>query len=204
MGGVGEGRGFGGGAEVRLGGVGRFVELEPVHLPRAIAPGPSVVLAGADLVEFLRRNVVAPEVRAVVETVEGLGDRMPAEADGVAQPRRENLPPGTVRSGAQHGGGLGVRLAAVVAGRTGGDVEPAVGAHGQRAVGMLAGVRQVLDDGAGRRQRTVRGHVRHEHLLVGGDVQLAVMKRQAVSVGDVLCDHPLLVGGPVAVGIAQQ
>ncbi|MNV86979.1 hypothetical protein D3C71_1810590 [compost metagenome] len=69
---------------------------------------------------------------------------------------------------------------------------------------MLPRIRQVVDDDARGGQRAVRLDICHQHLLVGGDVQLALAMSEAVGELQILRHDLLLIGHAIAVRVAQQ
>ena len=109
--------------------------VEAVHVR------PAVEGAALDAVEFVRREVVAKQVAAVLGGVERAVPRRPVEADAVAQAGRVDLALRAVGREAHHRGATRVLFLADVAGRALREVEPAVRAEadGARDVRAVAG-----------------------------------------------------------------
>ena len=153
-----------------------------VELALAVDVGPAVLLAFLDEVQLLHLLVVAEPVDAVIEAVQRAGRRMPAEADGVAQARREDLSRLAVEARLEDGGVLRVRLVALVAGGADLDVEHPVRPDRERAVLVLAGVRQVVDDPPEVAEGAVRQDIGHVHVPGGDHVGFAGVDRDPMHV----------------------
>jgi hypothetical protein len=140
----------------------------------------------------------------MVEAPQFAGLRLPAEADGVAQAGGKDGALLAVRRDAQDGRIFRVALIADVAGAAHAQVQHAVGAEGDGAVRMLAGIRQVADQQFQLAQAAVAEDVGDEQFLDRDEVQLVVADCQAVRAGAAGHGDRRAVGLAVAVGIAQQ
>ena len=158
----------------------------------AVRERPAVEAALHDAVQLAGREVVAEQIAAVVGRVELAAVGLPVEADGVAQPRREDLALAAVGPEAQHRRAARVLLDADVAARADRDVQPAVGAEAHRARPVVAAAGQPGDDAlerardaCARRRRSARAR------RVGlADVEPAVVEVDAVRAVQPLEERP--------------
>jgi hypothetical protein len=88
-----------------------------------------------------------------------------------------------------------------VTGRARTDVEHIVRADRERAVEVLTGVRQVVDQRFDRTDATIRAERRAEHLFGSHEVEQAVMNRQAVEARPVDDHHRRAVGSSIGIQI---
>src|SRR5690606_3123982 len=131
-------------------------------------------------VQLFGRRVIAAPVRAVVHAPQLAGLRVEGETDGVAQPPGVEGASGAIEPRPDQRCVLGVRLDARVARAADGDVEHAVGADRERAVGVLAAVRQVCDERARRAESAVAAYVRNVNGCRRGEIRAALVQRDAV------------------------
>lgn len=99
---------------------------------------------------------------------------------------------------------LGIGLVARVTGRAHADVEHLIRAKGQRAVGVLTAIGQVVDDPFLWTQRPVRVYGGAIHVVGRGDIQLPVGDDQAVRPWPREDHLRFGVQGSVFIGILQQ
>ena len=128
---------------------------------------------------------------------------MPAEPDRVAQAAGEDRAFAAVGGQAHDGRVLGVALGARVAGRADAQVELPVRAQAERAVGMLAGVGEIVGEQPQGTDVAVRQQVTDEQLAHGCYVDFAAADRHAMQVRSAQ-DRLLGVGAPVAVLVLHR
>src|SRR5690606_24792455 len=174
-----------------------------IDLAVAVDVRPAVACAPAQLVELFDRSVVAEPVDAVIHAVQAARDRVPAEADGVAQSGREDLAPARAGIDAQQGRALRVRLLAGVARRADGHVQEVVRTEGERAVGMRAAIRQSFRQPLEIRDAAVFAQVPRVHGLHVGQIDPLAADRDAVPPVD-LQYYFLHVRDAVAVRVSQH
>ena len=153
--------------------------------PGAVAVGPAVVAAGHDRVDFVRREVVAEQVAAVVARPELAAAGRKGQADTVAQPPGEERRPTAGGGNFQDGRAARILLDAGVATRTGRNVKISVASHDHAAGPVpLAG-----------------GQIGGDHLdPVGAQIPVPVGKSQQAAV---LGDHQVGAGETETVGTVE-
>ncbi|MCU1187019.1 fimbria/pilus outer membrane usher protein [Stenotrophomonas maltophilia] len=151
--------------------------IHPVLAPDV---GPTILLSFLNAVELLGLLIVAQVVDAVIHPPQLPRFGVPSKADGVPQAAGKDGPALAIRRGPQQRRMLGIGLVARVTGRAHADVEHPIGAKGQRAVGVLTAIGQVVDDPSLGTQRAVRVYGGAIHVVGRGDIQLPVGDGQPV------------------------
>lgn len=129
--------------------------IHPVLAPDV---GPTILLSFLNAVELLGLLIVAQVVDAVIHPPQLPRFGVPSKADGVPQAAGKDGPALAIRRGPQQRRMLGIGLVARVTGRAHADVEHLIRAKGQRAVGVLTAIGQVVDDPFLWTQRAVRAY----------------------------------------------
>ena len=104
------------------------------------------LLALFNVVQLLPLIVVPQPVDSLVHAVQRTGSRLPVVSDGIPQTRRVDRAALSVERGPEHRRVLWIGLVARIAGAAHREVQHVIWPDSERAVGVLAGIRQVADD----------------------------------------------------------